>query len=67
MDSVLEDVKRLTLGPGDALVLKVPSELPHDQLAIVQDEMRHAFPGHRMLILAGDITVEVVPAAEEPA
>lgn len=62
MDITLEDVKRLTLQPGDTLVLKVSEYLSEAELAAYSQSMAEAFPDHRTVVLDAESDLRVVGA-----
>lgn len=55
----LEDVKRLTLDPGDTLVLRVP-ELTMETLHHLTGLLKGVFPDNRVLVLPAGFELEVV-------
>lgn len=60
MDINLDSVKRLKPEPGDTLVLRVGQPVDDATFAELQHQMAVAFPGHKTLVLAGDLELEVV-------
>jgi hypothetical protein len=51
MDITLESVKRLTLQPGDTLVLTVGEELSSEELSAYSESIGRAFPNHRTVVM----------------
>jgi hypothetical protein len=60
MDITLESVKRLTLQPGDTLVLAVDEGLSGEELSAYSESMRQAFPNHRTVVLDSICELAVV-------
>lgn len=63
MTITLEEVKRLHLNPGDALVLRVPDDISPEARLWLTEQMKAAFPDHRTVVLTEGFTLEVVEAA----
>lgn len=63
----IEEVKRLHLEDGDTLVLRVGMGLDADSIKYLTEQMREAFPDHRVAVLQGDMDLEVVGAPAGPA
>lgn len=56
----IEDVRRLTLAPGDTLVLRVEDFLDRDEIDALKAQMDESFPGHQTLVLCGGCDLAVV-------
>lgn len=56
----IKEVERLTLKPGDVLVVKVPSRLSPEARAGLRESLRALFPEHKCAILEEGMTLEVV-------
>ena len=62
------DVQRLTLRPGDAIVLRVPSRISAQIADVLKERVRAKLglgPDVPILILDGDISIEVAGTAGE--
>lgn len=59
------EVERLTLGPGDMLVLKVPVRLADDDFAEIGNRLRAALPpGTKILVLEAGLDISVLRERE---
>ena len=56
----IEDVKRITLHPGDTLVAKVAMNLSQEQANRIRHELKAIFPDHQVLITTPDVDLEIV-------
>jgi hypothetical protein len=56
----LHEVERLNLQPDDVVVLHVPAVLSMDARAHFHEHLQRFFPGHKTLVLDGDIKIAAV-------
>lgn len=56
----IEDVKRLTLGPNDALVVTLPERASARHFHEVQELVKGLFPSNRVLVVPKDVEILVV-------
>ena len=57
----LEDIKRLTLGPDDVLVIRVPDRMPAQSIQALGMGVKAALPhGNKVLILDAGMTLDVL-------
>jgi hypothetical protein len=54
------DLKRVSLEPGDVVVLQVPGDLSDKHAALLRENLSEAFPGHEIGILTGGAQLSVV-------
>ena len=57
-------VMRVSLQPGDVLVIQCEGNLPEAARKRLSDSLSKLFPGHQVLILERGITLSVVGSAE---
>src|SRR2546428_6476703 len=56
----IEDVKRLTLNPGDVLVVHIPFQAEVGTLRDMARQMEAFLPGNKVLVIAQGVELEVV-------
>lgn len=54
------EVAKLNLQPGDAIVVRCLHDLKVDQARLIAEHIKSVFPGHRVLVLASALSLEVV-------
>lgn len=59
---ILKSLQHHVLKDGDMLVLRVPTNTPPDQFMRLQAALKPIFPNHRVLVMARDVSIEVVSA-----
>lgn len=57
---VLEDVKRLVVGPGEALLVQLPDSVEADQVAHTIDYIESRLPGVPVIVAVGGVDVSVI-------
>ena len=67
-DALVSEVSRLSLEPGDKLVVKVAmSKLTADAAKAIEEQLKPRFPDNEILICDGDTNLSVVVAELESA
>ena len=61
----IEDVKRLTLGPKDILVVKVDAHLSREMVERIQYSFSDGFPQHANKIMVLDKTMSLAIVEQE--
>lgn len=56
----LGDMERLSLKPGDVLVISSPHELTRESLEGIEAEVGGHFPGHKCCVLAPGLRLGIV-------
>lgn len=56
----LGDLQRVSVEPGDTLVLKVPQPLPDDVCARLSERIESLFPGHKCIVLCDGLELGVI-------
>lgn len=51
------EVQKLSLAPGDVLVVMVPGKLSNSQRSIICSYLSQQFPDHKALVLDDDIRI----------
>lgn len=62
----IEDVKRLTLGPNDKLVVTLPARTTDKEYHRVSELLKPHFPAGRVLIVTENVDLSVL-TIEEPS
>lgn len=57
------DVQRLSLKPGDKVVVTFPCDLSHEQAALIKDALAGRFEGNEVLVLGNGAEVSVLEKA----
>lgn len=59
-DALVSEVRKLSLAPGDALVLKLGKSPSAEALAAIKDNLEPRFPGNQILVCDSDVDLSVV-------
>lgn len=54
------EVARLKLEPGDVLLVNTSANLPEAVLTKIRQQLEKTFPGHQILIMAGDGGLSII-------
>ncbi len=60
----LESIKKLTLAPGDIVVIKSKQALSSEAMRNIESAMKRVAPGHKLVLLADDLDLEVLSAPQ---
>ena len=61
----LGDVQKLSLRPGDIVVLKVGAILNIEQKTMLKDALRGKLPGHEIMVLDSGMDISVIETTED--
>ena len=59
------EIRKVSLEPGDILVLTVDHKIGNQEAAYIRDQVKHHLPGHDVIIVSG-ATVGVLKPIAEP-
>jgi hypothetical protein len=59
-DEPIGEVKRMTLAPGDSILVEVDRRLSDWEADRISTGVQRIFPGHQVLVVPPSITVSVV-------
>lgn len=61
---IIEDVKRLVLGPNEHLVVTLPADAKAQEFHAVSEALKKHFPAGRVLVVTKNVELSVVAVEE---
>lgn len=59
---LLDEAQRLTVKPGDVVVLSFPGAMRHEHAERIRDHMHTIFPENKVLVLSDGATIGIMGA-----
>ena len=56
----ITDIQRLVVHPGEALIVRVPSDTPHEEHRRIIDAFKYALPGVPVFVTRDDVEFTVI-------